>query len=134
MFILLFMFMFMFMFVGEPVARAPIFMRCSCRARAFCIISDGKIFALGVGLLAVFSNPVTLELGLIVLAFCGAETVLREGIRRGGSLGGRKPGIASESALGGSRGVLASESSSEPGEAGLLGAYSSAGVTGSELS
>lgn len=68
------------------------------------------------------------------VGFCGSETVRNEGTRRGGSLG-EKLGWASELELGGSRGVLASESSSaKPGEAGLLGPYSSAGVTGSEVS
>lgn len=127
-------FMFMFMFAAEPAALAAMFMRCSWRARAFCIISDGRLFALGAGLLAVFSNPVTLEVGFIWVGFCGSEMARREGTRRGGSLG-EKLGWASELALGGSRGVLASESSSaKPGDAGLLGPYSSAGVTGSEVS
>lgn len=98
------------------------------------MMSDGRLFALGVGLLAVFSRPVTLELGLMELAFWGSETVRNEGTRRGRSLV-EKPGMASDPELGGSRGVLASEeSSTEPGEAGLLGGNSSAGVTGSELS
>lgn len=62
--------MFMFIFVGElEFARKPILSRCSCNARALCMISDGRLFALGVGLLAVLSRPVTLELGLMELVF-----------------------------------------------------------------
>jgi hypothetical protein len=98
------------------------------------MMSEGRLFALGVGLLAVFSSPVTLEVGLMWLEF-GSETVLREGTRRGKSPAGGKLGWASELELGRSNGVLASEeSSTEPGETGLLGGYSSAGVTGSEVS
>jgi hypothetical protein len=130
----IFIFMLMFMFAAELAALAAMFMRCSWRARAFCIISDGKLFALGAGRLAVLSSPVKLEVGFIWVDFCGSETVRREGTRRGGSLG-EKLGWASELELGGSRGVLASESSSaKPGDVGLLGPYSSAGVTGSEVS
>lgn len=80
----MFIFMLMFMLPDALAPRRPMFMRCSWRARAFCIISDGRMFALGVGLLAVFSSPVTLELGLMWLEF-GSETVLREGTRRGKS-------------------------------------------------
>jgi hypothetical protein len=131
-----FVFMFMFMPAGEPDVRAPMFMRCSCKARALCMISDGRPAALGVGLLTVLNSPLTLELGLIWLEWSGSDTVLKEGIRRGSSPAGEKLGAASELALGGSSGVLAwEESSTEPGEAGLLvGRTSSAGVTGSELS
>jgi len=96
------------------------------------MISDGRLFALGVGLLAVLRSPVTLEVGFMCVEFSGSETVLNEGTRRGRSLG-EKLGNPSELELGGSRGVLASESPSrEPGEVGLLGPYSS-GVTGSEV-
>jgi hypothetical protein len=100
-------------------------------------MSEGRAFALGVGLLTVLNKPVTLELALIGVVLCGSDNVLRPGIRRGTSLTlpGESPGTASEPELGGSRGVLASdESSMEPGDVGLLGANSSAGVTGSELS
>jgi len=98
------------------------------------MISDGRLLALGVGLLTVFSNPVTLDVGLMTLEF-GSETVRNEGTRRGCSVDGEKLGCASELELGGSRGVLASEeSSTEPGDARLLVGYSSAGVTGAELS
>jgi hypothetical protein len=100
MFIFIFMPMFMFMAGGPPAPREPIFMRCSWRARAFCMMSDGRLFALGVGLLAVFSRPVTLEEGLMWLEF-GSETVLREGTRRGKSPMGGKLGWASELELGG---------------------------------
>jgi hypothetical protein len=80
------MFMLMFMLAAELAAWAAMFMRCCWRARAFCMMSDGRLFALGVGRLAVFSSPVTLEVGLMV-ELCGSEAVLREGIRRGRSLG-----------------------------------------------
>jgi hypothetical protein len=50
------------------------------------MISDGRLLALGVGRLAVFNSPVTLEVALMV-EFCGSEMVLREGIRRVRSLG-----------------------------------------------
>lgn len=128
------MFMFMLM-LGEPAAWAVILRRCSWRARALCMMSEGRLLALGGGLLTLFKSPVTLELGLIWAEFWGSDTVLSEGTLRGNSLPGEEPGRASELELGGSRGVLASdESSSEPGDAGPLGRYSSAGVTGSELS
>lgn len=124
----------MFMFPGEGPDRPAIFIRCSWRARALCMISDGRLDALGVGLLAVFKSPVTLEVELIWLDFCGSEAVLNDGTRRGSSAG-EELGCASELELGGSRGVLAPESApSEPGEVGLLTSYSSAGVVGSRLS
>ena len=104
---------------GRPVI--PI--RCCWRARAFCIISKGRLLALGAGRLAVFKMPVTLELGLIVLLYCGSETVRRDGTLRGCSSGLE---------LGGSSGVLASEdSSTEPGETGVL-SINSSGVSGDE--
>jgi hypothetical protein len=61
----MFIFMLMFMLAAELAARAAIFMRCSWRALAFCMISDGRLFALGVGLLELFSSPVTLEVELM---------------------------------------------------------------------
>jgi hypothetical protein len=50
------------------------------------MISDGRLFALGTGLLTVFKSPVTLDVALMCV-FCGSETVRREGIRRLRSLG-----------------------------------------------
>lgn len=83
------------------------------------MISKGSAFALGVGLLAVFNSPVTLEVGFIWVEVCGSDIALREGTRRGSSLAGETAGGASEFELGGSSGVLASEDSSiELGEAG----------------
>lgn len=98
--------------------------RCSCRARAFCMISRGRLFALGGGLRAVFKMPDTLELALILPVCWGSETVRSDGTLRGTS---------SELELGGSSGVLALEESTEPGEAGLLSEYSS-GVSGESRS
>jgi hypothetical protein len=49
-------------------------------------MSNGRLLALGAGLLAVFSSPVTLDDELIWVEPCGSDTVLNEGTRRGGSL------------------------------------------------
>ena len=79
------------------------------------------MFAEGVGRLALFSVPVTLELELIRLVLVwGSDTVRNEGTLLGISLD--IEGSASDDELGGSSGVLASEdsSASEPGDAGLL--------------
>lgn len=110
--------------------------RSACSARAFAMISPGKLLAAG-GLLALLRMPETLELGFMPGVLgppWGSETVRREGTRRGRSEVERL-GIASEEALGGSSGVLASEdsSASEPGEAGLLSICSS-GVAGTDES
>ena len=131
----MFMLRFLLMLGGGPAARAPMFMRCSWRARARCMMSDGRLFALGVGRLAVVSRPATLEVGLIELTCAGSDTVLREGTRRCVSLGEEKPGSESAPELVGSRGVLPSDdSSTEPGEVAPPRGSSSAGVTGSESS
>lgn len=109
--------------------------RSACKARAFAMISPGKLLAAG-GLRALLRMPETLEVGFIVgvLPRWGSDIVRKEGTRRGRSVV-EKLGIASEEELGGSSGVLASEdsSASEPGEAGLLSICSS-GVAGTEES
>ena len=97
------------------------------------MISIGRLFALGGGLLALFKMPVTLELGFMWLKCWGSDIVRNEGTRRGKSPPNRgsKVGESSVVALGGSRGVLVSEDSSiEEGEAGLLNENSSGVVTG----
>lgn len=105
--------------------------RSACSARALAITSIGRLLAAG-GRRALLRMPVTLELGLILAAPCGADTVRNEGTRRGWSLAVSER-MASQEALGGSSGVLASEESSaaEPGEAGMLSTCSS-GVAGTE--
>lgn len=96
-------------------------MRCCCNARALAMISNGRLFALGGGLRALFKVPVTLELGFMWAVPCGSETARKEGTRRAISPPNERPRGDSELALGGSSGVLASEdSSTDPGEAGLL--------------
>jgi len=103
------------------VGRPAIPIRCCCKALAFCMISRGRLLALGCGRLAMFRMPVTLELGLIVLLCCGSDTVRNDGTLRG---------MSSALELGGSSGVLASEDpSTDPGETGLL-SMNSSGVSG----
>jgi len=122
--------------IGDPgpmgLAPAPggaMPIRCCCRARAFAMISSGRLVALGGGLRALFNVPVTLELALMWPPCWGSDTVRRDGTLRGESAV-EKPGAASELELGGSYGVLASEESSiDPGDTGLLSLYSS-GVSG----
>lgn len=144
-----FIFMLIFMFIADggpiPVGLGPegpepmgddlpaIPIRCCWRARALCIMSRGKPFALGGGLRALLSMPVTVDEGFMVLAFCGSDTVRKDGTLRGYSLMGEKLGDASELELGASSGVLASEELGDPGEVGWFSENSS-GVSGPEWS
>lgn len=103
--------------VGPP-GRGAMPIRCCCNARAFCMISNGRQFALGGGLRALFRVPLTVELALMCAVPCGSETVRNEGTRRGLSPPNEKPRGDSASEPGASNGVLASEdSSTDPGEA-----------------
>lgn len=73
--------------------RWGMFMRCCCRARAFCMISIGRELALGGGRLALLRAPVTLDVDIRRVLFWGSEMVRREGTLRGCSLapGGARP-------------------------------------------
>lgn len=103
---------------GDKPGLGAMPMRCCCKARALAMISNGRLFALGGGLRALFRVPVTLELGFMWAVPCGSETVRKEGTRRATSPPNEKPRGDSE-ALGGSSGVLAFEDSSmDSGEAG----------------
>ncbi len=57
--------------------------RCACKARAFCMRSDGRLVALTGSRRALLSVPLTVEVGCINAEFWGSETVRNEGTRRG---------------------------------------------------
>jgi hypothetical protein len=60
------------------------------------MMSSGRLVALGGGRLALLSVPLTVDVGLIDVVFCGSEMVRIDGTRRGISPCGGKAEAAAK--------------------------------------